>query len=122
MYAKFRYQNTMDYLKTFTDKRVKLTLLEIGKEVPFAVERIYWIYDVPAEEERGKHANRISYQYLVAINGSMKVCLEDINGRTDYFLDSKSEGLLVPPGTWNELSNFSADAVLMGLASLRCAP
>ncbi len=117
MYAKFRYQITMDYLKTFTDKRGKLTLLEIGKEVPFAVERIYWIYDVPAEEERGKHANRISYQYLVAINGSMKVCLEDINGRTDYFLDSKSEGLLVPPGTWNELSNFSADAVLMVLAS-----
>lgn len=107
----------MERLKTFTDERGSLTLLEVGQEVPFTVARVYWIYDVPQGQDRGKHANRISYQYLVAVNGSIDVCLEDINGRRQYHLTSKSEGLLVPPATWNELSNFSSDAVLMVLAS-----
>ncbi|MBC8592221.1 WxcM-like domain-containing protein [Oscillospiraceae bacterium N12] len=107
----------MDYLKTFTDKRGSLTLLEFEKQVPFTVTRVYWIYDVPQGEERGKHANRLSYQYLIAIHGSVDVCLEDVNGRRTYHLTSKSEGLLVPPATWNELSNFSSDAVLLVFAS-----
>ena len=107
----------MDSLKTFTDERGTLTLLEVGREVPFTVERVYWIYNVPEGQERGKHANRISYQYLIAVNGSIDVCLEDVNGKRHYHLTSKSEGLLVPPATWNELSNFSSDAVLMVLAS-----
>ena len=107
---------------TFTDKRGSLTLLEVGKDVPFEVTRVYWIYDVPQGEERGKHANKVSYQYLVAVSGSIDVCLEDVNGRRHYHLDSKSEGLLVPPATWNELSNFSSDAVLMVLASHSYCP
>ncbi len=107
----------MERLKTFTDKRGSLTLLEVGQDIPFEVARVYWIYDVPQGEERGKHANRVSYQYLVAVSGSIDVCLEDVSGRKYYHLDSKSEGLLVPPATWNELSNFSSDAVLMVLAS-----
>ena len=112
-----RYLSTMDHLKTFTDPRGKLTLLEVGAQVPFEVSRLYWIYDVPQGEERGKHANRISYQYLIAVNGSVDICLEDSNGRRHIQLSSKSEGVLVPPGTWNELRNFSEDAVLMVLAS-----
>ena len=107
----------MDYLKTFTDKRGSLTLLEFEKQVPFTVTRVYWIYDVPQGEERGKHANRLYFQYLIAILGSVDVCLEDVNGRRTYHLTSKSEGLLVPPATWNELSNFSSDAVLLVFAS-----
>ena len=109
--------NTMDHLKTFTDQRGKLTLLELGAQVPFEVTRMYWIYDVPQGEERGKHANRLSYQYLVAVNGSVDIYLEDINGKRHIQLNSKSEGVLLPPGTWNELRNFSSDAVLMVLAS-----
>lgn len=107
----------MDKLKTHTDKRGSLTLVESGHEIPFDITRAYWIYDVPADKERGKHANKISYQYLVAVNGSVDICLEDINGRTTYHLDSKEKGLLIPPLTWNELTNFSQDAVLLVLAS-----
>lgn len=107
----------MDKLKTHTDKRGCLTLAEMGAEIPFSITRAYWIYDVPAGEERGKHANKISYQYLIAVNGSVDICLEDKNGRRTYRLDSKDKGLLVPPLTWNELSNFSEDAVLLVLAS-----
>ena len=107
----------MDKLRTHNDKRGSLTLVEGGHEIPFDITRAYWIYDVPAGEERGKHANKISYQYLIAVNGSVDICLEDINGRTQYHLDSKDKGLLVPPATWNELTNFSHDAVLLVLAS-----
>ena len=107
----------MDKLKTHTDKRGSLTLVESGHEIPFDITRAYWIYDVPADKERGKHANKISYQYLVAVNGSVDICLEDINGRTSYHLNSKEKGLLIPPLTWNELTNFSQDAVLLVLAS-----
>lgn len=107
----------MDKLKTYSDKRGSLTLAEEGNEIPFSITRAYWIYDVPEGEERGKHANKISYQYLVAVSGSVDICLEDINGRTEYHLDSKDKGLLVPPRTWNELRNFSHDAVLLVLAS-----
>lgn len=107
----------MDSLKTFTDKRGSLTLLEFEREVPFVVTRAYWIYGIPEGEERGKHANKMSYQYLIAVHGSLDVCLEDANGRKHYHLTSRSEGLLVPPATWNELSNFSSDAVLLVFAS-----
>lgn len=107
----------MDKLKTHTDKRGCLTLAEMGNEIPFQITRAYWIYDVPAEAERGKHANKISYQYLVALNGSVEITLEDKNGRKSYHLDSKDKGLLVPPLTWNELTSFSQDAVLLVLAS-----
>lgn len=107
----------MDKLKTYTDKRGSLSLVEEGNEIPFSITRAYWIYNVPEGEERGKHANKLSYQYLIAMNGSVDITLEDINGRTTYHLDSRNKGLLVPPRTWNELRNFSSDAVLLVLAS-----
>lgn len=107
----------MDKLKTFTDSRGSLTIVEEGHEVPFSIQRVYWIHSVPEGEERGKHANRISYQYLIAVNGSVDITLEDKGGRHTYHLDSKDKGLLVPPLTWNELKNFSKDAVLLVFAS-----
>ena len=85
--------------------------------MPFPISRVYWIYDVPQGVKRGFHANKLSYQYLVAINGSVDICLEDKNGRRDYHLSSRTRGLLVPPETWNELTNFSSDAVLLVFAS-----
>ena len=107
----------MDKLRTYTDKRGSLTLVENGHEIPFQITRAYWISEVPCGEERGKHANKISYQYLIAVNGSVEVTLEDINGKQTYSLDARDKGLLVPPHTWNELKNFSSDAVLLVLAS-----
>lgn len=107
----------MDKLKTYTDNRGCLTIIEEGHEIPFDIQRSYWIYNVPQGAERGKHANKVSSQYLIAINGSLDVTLEDINGKRRYHLDSKDKGVLVPPHTWNELTNFSEDAVLLVFAS-----
>ncbi len=112
----------MKSLKTFTDDRGSLTILEGGRDVPFEIARVYWIYGVEADKVRGKHANQSSQQFLVAINGSMDITLEDINGRRVVHLDSKTEGLLIPPGTWNELSNFSENAILAVFSSQHYCP
>ena len=107
----------MDKLKTFTDKRGSLTIVEEGKEVPFDIQRVYWIHNVPQGEERGKHSNTVSSEYVIAVSGSVEITLEDKNGRQTYLLDSKDKGLLIPPNTWDEIRNFSPDAVLLVLAS-----
>ena len=74
----------MKRLKTFTDERGSLTVAETGKDLPFEVKRAYWIYGVPEGHERGKHANRITYQYLVAVRGCVTITLEDKDGRRTY--------------------------------------
>ena len=107
----------MEKLKTFTDKRGSLTIAEEGIDVPFRIQRVYWIHGVPQGEERGKHSNKVSWEYVVAVNGSVEITLEDINGRQTYLLDSKEKGLLIPPDTWDEIRNFSPDAVLLVMAS-----
>ena len=107
----------MDQLKTHTDKRGSLTIVERGLEIPFDIQRVYWIHNVPQGEERGRHSNTEMYEYVVAVNGSVDITLEDTNGRREYHLDSKEKGLLIPPDTWDELRNFSADAVLLVMAS-----
>lgn len=107
----------MDKLKTFTDKRGSLTIVEEGFDVPFKIQRVYWIHSVPQGEERGKHSNKVSWEYVVAVSGSVEITLEDKNGRQTYLLDSKDKGLVIPPDTWDEIRNFSPDAVLLVLAS-----
>ena len=90
----------MERLKTFTDKRGSLTLL-----------------NVPEGQERGQHANTELSEYLVAVSGSFDIWTEDETGRKYYHLSSPSEGLLIPPGMWKVMSNFSSDAVVLVLAS-----
>ena len=107
----------MEKLKTFTDNRGSLTIAEEGIDVPFRIQRVYWIHSVPEGEERGKHSNKVSSEFVVAVSGSVDITLEDINGRTTYHLDAKDKGLLIPPDTWDEIRNFSPDAVLIVLAS-----
>ena len=107
----------MEKLKTFTDNRGSLTIAEEGIDVPFRIQRVYWIHGVPEGEERGKHSNKVSSEFVVAVSGSVDITLENINGRTTYHLDAKDKGLLIPPDTWDEIRNFSPDAVLLVLAS-----
>ena len=107
----------MDILKTHTDRRGCLTIVEEGIEVPFDIQRVYWIHSVPEGEERGMHSNKEIYEYVVAVNGSVDITLEDIDGRREYHLDARDKGLLIPPDTWDEIRNFSKDAVLLVMAS-----
>ncbi len=107
----------MDKLTTHSDARGSLTIVEALKDFPFKIDRAYWLHSVPEGAERGYHASRSCYEYLVAMSGSVEVVLENAEGRRTYMLSQKDEGLTVPPFTWIELKRFTSDAVLLVLAS-----
>ena len=85
--------------------------------MPFAVKRCYYLYDVPGGEERGGHAHKELQQLIVAASGSFDVILDDGNIKRTISLNRPYYGLLVVPGIWRELNNFSSGSVCLVLAS-----
>ena len=97
--------------------RGALTVTEQGRDVPFDIRRAYWIYDVPSGESRGGHAHKELRQLLVAISGSFKVVLDNGRERREIMLNHPWQGLLIVPGVWRTLEDFSSGAVCLCLAS-----
>ncbi len=104
-------------LPRITDPRGNLTVAEQLKEVPFEIKRVYWTYDVPGGESRGGHAHKRLYQLVVAMSGSFNVTLDNGHATQTYLLNHPWQGLLIGPGTWRTLEDFSSGAVCMVLAS-----
>ncbi len=104
-------------LPKFSDSRGNLSFIEGGVHVPFDIERIYYLYDVPVDSERGVHAHKKLQQLIFAINGSFDITLDDGTERKTFHLDSPSQGVCIPNMIWRELNNFSEGAVCMVLAS-----
>lgn len=100
------------------DKRGNLSLVEEFKQIPFKIERTYWIYDVPGGEKRGGHAYRENEEFIVALSGSFDVVLTDTNGNTKrYSLNRSYFGLYVPKGWWRQMENFSTNSLAFVVAS-----
>ena len=97
--------------------RGALTVTEQGRDVPFDIRRAYWIYDVPSGESRGGHAHKELRQLLVAISGSFRVVLDNGRERREIMLNHPWQGLLIVPGVWRTLEDFSSGAVCLCLAS-----
>ena len=104
-------------LPKITDTRGNLTVAEQMKNVPFEIKRVYWTYDVPGGESRGGHAHKNLYQLVVAMSGSFKVVLDDGEEKREVLLNHPWQGLLITPGLWRTLEDFSSGAVCMVLAS-----
>jgi hypothetical protein len=94
-----------------------LTSIEDSMEIPFDVRRLYYLYDVPGGAERGGHAHRNLQQLIVAASGCFDVVLDDGKNRKVVELNRPYFGLLVVPGIWRELINFSSGAICLVLAS-----
>lgn len=94
-----------------------LSVIENGKTIPFSVKRVYYLYDVPGGESRGGHAHKELKQFIVAASGSFDVKLDDGFQKRTYTINRPYEGLLVVPGIWRELDNFSSGSVCLVLAS-----
>ncbi len=94
-----------------------LTSITNGKEVPFAIKRIYYLYDVPGGNSRGGHAHKDLYQIMIALSGSFTVTVDDGNLKRSFQLFQPYQGLLIPPGLWRDLDNFSSGSICMVLAS-----
>lgn len=105
-------------LKKIADKtRGNLTVAEQAIDVPFEIKRAYWIYDVPGGESRGGHAHKALRQLLIPVSGSFKVVLDNGVEKKEVLLNHPWEGLLIVPGIWRTLEDFSSGSVCMCLAS-----
>ena len=100
-----------------SDRKGNLTVVQNGLTVPVDVKRVYYLYDVPGGESRGSHAHRELSQLIVAASGSFRVVLDDGSVKRSFILNRPYQGLLVKPGIWRDLDDFSSGAVCMVLAS-----
>ena len=85
--------------------------------VPFEIKRVYYLYDIPSDGKRGGHAHKELQQFLIAISGSFDVVLDNGQERKTITLNRPNKGLLIPPGIWRELENFSAGSVCLSIVS-----
>lgn len=99
------------------DMRGSLTYGEVDAQLPFAPRRIFTIFDVPSAEVRGGHAHRALHEFLVCVRGSCRVALDDGRHQDVVRLDRPTLGLYIPPMVWAFQDRYSADAVLLVLAS-----
>jgi dTDP-4-dehydrorhamnose 3,5-epimerase-like enzyme len=104
-------------LPKILDRRGNLSIIEQFKNIPFKIERAYWIYDVPGGEARGGHAYRENEEFIVALSGSFDVVLDNGHEKKNYSLNRSYNGLYVPKGYWRELDNFSTNSFALILAS-----
>jgi len=104
-------------LPKILDRRGNLSVIEEYKNIPFKIERTYWIYDVPGGEIRGGHAYKENQEFIVALSGSFDVILDDGKERKTYSLNRSYYGLYVPKGLWRQMENFSTNSLALIVAS-----
>lgn len=108
---------TIIQLPKFLDKRGNLSFIEEFKQIPFKIERTYWIYDVPGGEHRGGHAYKMNEEFIIALSGSFDVILDNGKECHTYSLNRSYYGLYVPRCYWREMNNFSTNSLALVLAS-----
>ena len=104
-------------LPKIQDPRGNLTFIEGGYHIPFGIERVYYLYDVPGGSDRGSHAHKSLHQFLIAVSGSFDVELDDGMDRKRFSLNRSYYGLYIVPMIWRCLNNFSSGSVCLVLAS-----
>ena len=100
-----------------TDPRGNLTVAQALTDVPFAIKRAYWVYDVPAGECRGGHAHKLCKEVLIALSGSFHVTVDNGEEQKTVLLNHPYQGLLIDTDVWRTLDDFSSGAVCLVLAS-----
>ena len=108
--------SVLDLGKIENDKG-NLTVVQAGETVLFSVKRVYYLYDIPGGASRGAHAHKCLYQLIVAASGSFRVTLDDGGQKRSFVLNRPYQGLLVCPGIWRDIDDFSSGAVCLVLAS-----
>ena len=106
-------------LTKISDPRGNLSVVEEMKDIPFKIERTYWIYDVPGGEFRGGHAYRENEEYIIALSGSFDVILDNGKEKQIFHLNRSYYGLYVPKGIWREMDNFSTNSLALVLSSTK---
>lgn len=100
-----------------SDIRGSLTVGEVEQHIPFAIKRYFMVFAVPSVETRGEHAHHQCHQFLICVRGSCAVVADDGTNRQEFLLDRPDLGIHLPPKVWGIQYKYSADAVLLVLAS-----
>lgn len=105
-------------LPKIRDSRGNLTFVQNDDHIPFDIKRVYYLYDVPSGAERAGHAHKELHQLVIAVSGSFSISLDNGYRKETYFLNSPDTGLLVGPGVWRVINDFSSGGVCLVLASM----
>lgn len=103
-------------LPKIEDRRGNLSVIE-GDVLPYAIKRVYYLYDVPSNAARGGHAHIDQVECLIALSGIFSVALDDGTSTTTLLLNKPNQGLIIPRGIWRSLDDFSAGSVCLVLSS-----
>jgi hypothetical protein len=106
------------YFPKIHNRSGNITSIQNNIEIPFAVNRVYFLYDVPGGESRGAHAHKELEQVIIAASGSFDVTIDDGKNKKTVQLNRPNFGLHIRPGIWRDISNFSSGSVCLVLASL----
>ena len=104
-------------LPRIKDRSGNISIVEGEKNLPFEVKRVFYLYDIPAGEDRGAHAHKECHQFLVAASGSFEIELNDGTNKKTVTLNRPFYGLHVPPGIWAAEKGFSSGSVCLVLTS-----
>ena len=104
-------------LPVISDPRGDLTFVEGNRHVPFDIARVYYLYNVPVDSERGGHAHKSLQQVVFALSGSFRMKIDDGHRQSEYWLRDPRKGLYISNLIWREMDSFSQGAVCMVLAS-----
>ena len=105
-------------LPVISDPRGDLTFVEGENHVPFPIARVYYLYNVPVDAERGGHAHKRLEQVVFALSGSFRITVDDGQTRQEFWLRDPRRGLYISRMIWREMNSFSQGAVCMVLASM----
>lgn len=98
-------------LPKIMDPRGNLSFLEHPNQLPFDMQRVYWIYDVPGGDIRGSHAFKKQQEFIIALSGSFDVVLHDGEKEWKFSLNRSYYGLYIPRMMWRRIENFSTNAL-----------
>ncbi len=96
----------------------KISVLQNHETIPFDIKRVYYLYDVPMNSERGGHGHYELEQYVIAASGSFTFILDDGHSKKEVFLNHPNKALHIKPGIWREMKDFSSGSVCLVLASM----
>lgn len=105
------------YMPRFIDLRGSLSVGEFEGTFPFTPKRYFIVFDVPSEELRGEHAHKSCHQFIICVQGSCRVLIDDGSARREVVLDRPDIGLHMPPMTWGTQYRHTRDAVMLVFAS-----
>lgn len=100
-----------------SDPRGNLSFIEEGCHVPFVIKRVFYIYDVPGGQTRGGHAHRENQTVLIAVSGSFDLHLTDGTDELIIPMNRSNKGVLIPPGVWDSMHNFTTGSICLALCS-----